>query len=103
MKTHHHLQNPAGFVGAALLAVSIQIATPADYPTTVSSFSPLAYWRLDETAAAPPLNKLANSGSLGSVGDGYAVLDVGKGQAGVVGNSIRLNNPGVTIGYCGSK
>src|SRR5262245_60397464 len=89
--------------GASLLALCSMHALASDYPTTVQSFSPLGYWRLDETASAPAVNKVANSGSLGSTGDGILVLDVDKGQSGVVGNSIRLNNPGNTVGYCGSK
>src|SRR5882724_2217368 len=101
MKTHPYL-NHACLVGAVLLASSARLAA-ADYQSTVLSHNPLAYWRLDETAPAPPLNKVANSGSLGSAGDGYAVLDVVKGQAGVVGNCIRLNNANSTIGHCGSK
>ena len=40
---------------------------------------------------------------MGSVLDGYLVLDAVKGQTGVVGNSLRLSNPGVAAGYCGSK
>src|SRR5438309_1844899 len=84
----------------ALFCASVQAA---DYPTTVSSFNPLGYWHLDETTASPALNKVANSGSLGAAADGYVVLDVGKGQAGIVGNCIRLVNTGNTVGYCGSK
>src|SRR6266404_2289358 len=104
MKTHPSLPNRPALVGALLLAISFQAAIAADpYPTAVLAKSPLAYWRLDESAAAPALNKLANGGSVGSSADGYAVLDVNKGQIGIVGNCIRLNNPGVTIAYCGSR
>jgi len=103
MKTHPNLTRPAVLVGALLLAISPHATRAADYQTTVSSFSPLGYWRLDETATAPPLNKLANLGTLGSAADGYIVLDVNKGQPGKIGNSIRLNNTGPTIAHCGSK
>src|SRR5262245_6711926 len=89
--------------GALLLAFSTVHALASDYPTTVQSFNPLGYWRLDETATAPAVNKVSNLGSLGSTADGLVVLDVGKGQLGVVGNCIRLNNPGNTVGYAGSK
>src|SRR5436190_4686147 len=75
----------------------------ADYASTVQSLNPLGYWRFNETATSPAINKVANSGSLGSIGDGYIVLDVGKGEPGVVGNAIRLNNSGSTVGYAGSK
>src|SRR6185436_19562404 len=75
----------------------------ADYPTTVSGFNPVGYWRFDETAASPALNLCTNAGSLGSSADGNVILDVIKGQTGKVGNCIRLNNPGWTVGYAGSK
>jgi hypothetical protein len=77
-----------------------------DYPTTVLSHTPppLAYWRFDEISTSPALHNAANSGSLGSAADGYIVLDVTQGVAsGVVGNCIRLNNPGGTVGHCGNK
>jgi hypothetical protein len=89
--------------GITLALAAMLQANGADYPTTVLSFNPLAYWRLDETAAAPPLNIISNSGSLGRAGDGYAVLDVTNGEPGIVGNAIRLDNSGSTITYCGSK
>jgi len=86
-----------------LIALSSGLATAADYPTTVSSFNPLGYWRLNETASSPALNSVANSSTLGAAANGYVVLDVTKGQPGIVGNSIRLNNVGNTVGHCGSK
>ncbi|HEX3359325.1 MAG TPA: LamG-like jellyroll fold domain-containing protein, partial [Tepidisphaeraceae bacterium] len=91
------------FVAASTLALACIAASAADYQTTVSGFGPLGYWRLDETTTAPAVNKVSNVGSLGSSADGMVVLDVGKGEPGVVGNSIRLNNPGPTTGYAGSK
>ena len=91
------------FVAASTLALACVAASAADYPTTVTGFGPLGYWRLDETTAAPAVNKVSNSGSLGSAADGFVVLDVGKGEPGVVGTAIRLNNPGPTVGYSGSK
>jgi len=45
------------FMGFAALTVR------ADYSNTIGSFNPLAYWRLNETAASPALNTVANSGS----------------------------------------
>jgi hypothetical protein len=102
MKTPPKLRSFA-LMGAALLAGAAPVLNAADYQSTLLSHNPLAYWRLDTTTAAPPLNKVANSGSLGSAGDGYAVLDVNKGQTGVVGNCIRLNNVSSTIAHCGSK
>jgi hypothetical protein len=93
---------PVRTVALALLTMAIQ-GRSADYPTTVSSFSPLAYWRLNETAVAPAQNSVANSGTVGSIANGYVVLDAIKGQAGIVGNSVRFNNPGGAVAYCGSK
>jgi hypothetical protein len=89
--------------GALLLACSAGISSAADYPTTVSGYGPIGYWRFNETAAAPALNIAANSSVLGAAANGYIVLDVTKGQAGAVGNCVRLNNVGNTVGHCGSK
>src|SRR5262249_23127948 len=75
----------------------------ADFASKVLALAPLGYWRFNESIPSPGLNKLTNSGSLGSAGDGYAVLDVIKGQSGIVGNCIRLNNTNGDPGYCGSK
>ena len=89
----------------AALALFCASAQAADYPTTVSGFNPLGYWRLNETTASPPLNKVANSGSVADA-DGYFVLDTELGQTGanaIVGNAVRLNNAGSALGYCGSK
>ncbi|HEY5909837.1 MAG TPA: LamG-like jellyroll fold domain-containing protein [Verrucomicrobiae bacterium] len=86
-----------------VLALCAQGAGAADYQTTVTGYNPLGYWRLNETTPSPALNKLANASALGSAADGYAVLDVGKGETGVVGKAIRLNNPGAATGFCGSR
>ncbi len=88
---------------AGLLSCTAVLTAWADYPSAVLAHNPLAYWRLDETAMAPALNTVSNSGTLGSAGTGYAVMDATKGEPGIVGTCIRFNNPGVTIGHCGSK
>jgi len=90
-------------LAAATSALLCAAAQAADYPTTVLSHNPLAYWRLDEAASSPAINKVANSGSLGSVADGFIVSNVGKGQSGRVGSAIRLTNPSLDAGYCNSK
>src|SRR6266850_3539640 len=90
-------------LAATTSAVWCIAAQAADYPTTVLSHNPVGYWRFDETASSPPLNKLANSGSVGSIADGIAVADVGKGEPGRVGSCIRLNNPAFDAGHCSSK
>ena len=99
------MKNPARLrlVAACVVLLYSVLPTRADYSTTVASHNPLGYWRFSEAAASPALNKVANASPMGSVLDGYLVLDAVKGQTGVVGNSLRLSNPGVAAGYCGSK
>lgn len=75
----------------------------ADYASTVSSFSPLAYWRLNETVATPPLNTVSNLGAIGGSAHGYAVNGPLKGEAGIVGSSIRFINAANTVGICSNK
>jgi len=78
----------------------------ADYSSTVTGFSPLAYWRFNEATVSPPLNKVANAGSLGAATDGIVAaggLTGQPGALGVLGNSVRLANVGGSIGYCSSK
>jgi len=101
--THHAQRLRHALAGTTLGLAAVLSTSAADYPSTVLSYNPLAYWRLDETATAPPLNVISNSGTLGRTGDGYAVLDVTNGEPGIVGTSIRLNNPGSGIGHCGSR
>lgn len=86
-----------------LLALTVVPNLRADYASSVLAKNPLAYWRLNETTASPPLNTVANSSPLGSIVTGYVVGTANKGQAGIVGNCIRFNNPGVVIGNCDSK
>src|SRR5437899_3028825 len=93
-------------LSAAALLLACTSLLGSDYPTTVQSFSPLGYWRLNETGPSPALHSVANSGTLGAAGNGYIVLDVGMGESGansIVGTAARLNNGGVAIGNCGSK
>lgn len=87
--------------GFTLLSSSLPIR--ADYSNTVGTLNPLGYWRFNETAASPALNKVANASPLGSIIDGAVILDAAKGEPGIVGNSVRFFNPGVAAGYAGSK
>src|SRR5215472_16755796 len=90
--------------GTALLALSGSALQAADYPTTILSHHPAAYWRFNETAPpSPALNLVTNYGSVGSAGDGVAVRQVTKGQPGIVGHSILLYNGGVGSTECDSK
>jgi len=74
----------------------------ADYSNTVASLNPVAYWRFNETSSSPALKKISNLGTLGSLADGYSVLDATNGAPGKVGSSVRFWNPS-PVGYCGSK
>ncbi|MGC3959620.1 MAG: LamG domain-containing protein [Verrucomicrobiota bacterium] len=56
--------------GAAAVLLAANAA--ADYSNTVMSFSPLGYWQLNETIAAPA-DMATNSGTLGASGHGYYV------------------------------
>jgi hypothetical protein len=75
----------------------------ADYAATVLSNSPLAYFRFNESVATPPLNTVTNFGLLGSTANGYAVNGAAKGEAGIVGSSVRFTNPGTAIEFSGAK
>ena len=78
-------------------------AMAADYPTTVNSFNPVGYWRFNEAASSPALNKITNASTMGSILDGAVVLDLGKGHPGRVGNCIRLTNNTGDVGWAGPK
>lgn len=54
----------------ALLA-SVATTVRADYPSTVTSLGPVAYWRLGETVQPPPADVAFNIGSLGDSAVGY--------------------------------
>jgi hypothetical protein len=77
-----------------LLALAAVLPARADYSNTVASFNPVAYWRLNETTAVPPANIVANAGTLGEAGTGFAIpgTALGFAQPGVVGNSITFSN-----------
>ncbi len=101
MKTTHTSRPVLGGILATLVA-STALAQ-SDYSTAVQALNPVAYWRLNETAAAPAQNKVVNASTLGSVLDGLVISNAEKGQPGIVNNGLRLNNPGVVVAYCGSK
>src|SRR6266446_3780986 len=97
------LVHPFPLAATLLLALSGLLTRGADYATTMTTFAPLAYWRFNETATSPALNKTANSSSMGSILDGYVVADAKLGQPGIVGNSVLVTNSGSAPGYCSSK
>jgi len=55
-----------------LLGLAAVVPARADYPSTVSSFNPILYYRLNETTPVP-VNAAINSGMLGSVANGVYV------------------------------
>ena len=104
MKTANCKLNRLG-TAAILFIVAFLGSARADYSSVVLSNNPVGYWRFDETAASPPLNKITNASTLGSVADGYVVDGAAKGQPGIVGNSVRFSNPQAVTnaGFLGSK
>lgn len=101
MKTKTSFTN-FGVLACCLIGSAISSAR-ADYASTVSGYGPLAYYRFNETIATPPLNTVANLGSLGAAANGYVVNGAAKGEAGVVGNSVRFSNPGTMIELSATK
>jgi hypothetical protein len=89
----------ARLAGTCLLALSAASTLyAADYPTTVLSYNPLAYWRFNETTTSPAINTVTNHGSAGTGIVGYPIGGALTGQPGIVGNSVRLLNPGDAVG-----
>ena len=82
-----HLIHRSPLAATLLLAFSGPLTVRGDYASTVLSFNPLAYWRFNETATSPALNKTTNSSSMGSILDGYVVADAKLGEPGIVGQS----------------
>ncbi len=58
------------FACGALCASGL-VSTQADYPSQVLANNPVAYWRLNDNVTVPSGDVARNSGSLGSVNDGY--------------------------------
>src|SRR5439155_25018611 len=100
-----HLIHPCPLAATLLLAFSgLPSRGATDYPTTMTTLAPLAYWRFNETAASPALNKTTNSSTMGSILDGYVVADAKLGEPGIVGKCVRITNPGsADAGYCNGK
>lgn len=57
--------------GLVALLASVTTSVMADYPSTVSSLNPVAYWRLGETTQPPTADSAINLGSLGNSAIGY--------------------------------
>ncbi|MCX6923018.1 MAG: hypothetical protein NT154_07395, partial [Verrucomicrobia bacterium] len=56
-------------LATGLLALVVVLPARADYSSTVMSFNPLGYWRLNDTTPVP-LIMATNSGTLGVIGNG---------------------------------
>src|SRR6185369_17179924 len=101
--------NPGPWRWAMILTVAGgALSARADYQSTVLSFNPVGYWRLSESAPAPPANVATNAGSLGIIGTGYVTADLTNGEPGIVGNSVRIWNGtvdsgGADAGHFGSR
>lgn len=54
------------------------LSTQADFPTSLETFSPVGYWRLEESVAAPQ-NLAINSGSAGAIGNGNYLNEASPG------------------------
>jgi hypothetical protein len=80
-------------LAATALLLAAGVPARADYASTLLSRGPVGYWRFDETAPSPAVFRLANSGTVGSAGDAYALITVTNGITGKVGNAIGLFNP----------
>ena len=83
------------FAAAALFTLSgVLSARGSDYPTTVLSFNPVAYYRLSESVSPPLPNIITNYGSLGAAENAFAYsgLNVLQAQPGFpgLGNSAQF-------------
>jgi len=101
MKTLISPKLGASFAGAILLGALANLPVLAqNYPTLIEAQSPLNYWRFNETTNSPAINTVANLGSTGAAGTGYALDGAITGQRGIVGNCVLLTNVGQAIGDC---
>jgi hypothetical protein len=73
--------------GMVALVASVATAVRADYPSTVTSLGPVAYWRLGETVQPPPADVASNIGSLGDSAVGY-----------YLGTAVHPSTPGALAG-----
>jgi len=85
------------FLAATFTAVMIVTTAKADYPSTVLSYNPSAYWRLNETTPVPPPDMATNTGIVGLSGDGYylngAAHPVGGIPGGGTDTAATFSNP----------
>ena len=91
------------FTGVAILSAALAVVPPLrgqNYPTLLQALAPLHYWRLNETNSSPAPDVISNLGSVGPSASGYAAGGALTGQPnGIVGNCVRLLNPGGNFEY----
>src|SRR5437660_11899704 len=71
----------------------------ADYQSAVLSQSPVGYWRLNDSVAAPPNVLATNLGSLGAVGNGTFESDLLAGAPGALPAQASTNTAILAEGY----
>ncbi len=71
---NHTWRVAKSFATAALLILPGASILRADYTSTLQSFKPLGYWRLEETVKVPA-DTAINSGTAGDLGTGFYLLD----------------------------
>src|ERR1041385_620773 len=71
----------------------------ADYQSAVLAKSPVGYWRLNDTVAAPPNVMATNIGSLGSLGNGTFENDLLAGAPGALPAQSSSNTAIIAYGY----
>jgi hypothetical protein len=73
--------------GTILLALTALLPARADYSSTVESFNPAAYWRLNETTPVPPGDVATNLGSAGAAAWGLYFNGATHGVPGAMAGS----------------
>jgi Concanavalin A-like lectin/glucanases superfamily/Immunoglobulin domain/Immunoglobulin I-set domain len=74
MKTHSTYRHS---LAATLVAIVTLTTARADYRSTLLSYNPAAYWRLNETATVPIADEAVNIGSLGAAANGFYIGTAG--------------------------
>lgn len=78
--------SPMAVSAAALLTLTAMPSVGADYPTTVQSYHPVGYWRLNENTPVPVGDIATNSGSLAPAGIGRYIEGVVHPVPGIPGS-----------------
>lgn len=97
------IRNRLAVAAAAFVGLSTCCANSADYPTTLSGYNPVGYWKLNETTPVPVGDIATNLGSVGWIGNGDYVEGVVHAVPGIPGDgngptAINLTNVNVVTG-----